>query len=204
MQRSGIIADPLHRSRANVHPLLIPKDYFGNSLEIETGSKNVDYTINLLPHSPKNANAVDQLLRRQSEDWRTVNQIDYAQVSDKPCAVSIVAKATGGLWEAGIWTTAHFERPRMLCHRRHDGSTASDPALTMISHPVIIINSSRTWELYIAVDKGKEIVIPQVMLLGDTGTWASMYKLLKSLRAIARWSDGTMREWFSKLVMDAA
>lgn len=70
----------------------------------------------------------------------------------------------------------------------------------MISHPLVIVTSDE-WVLHIAVDRGDRIDILGRVRLGDTDSWLGMYKLMKSLRALARWADGRMREWFEAEVL---
>lgn len=193
---------------------LIPKH--GNRLE-KLGSKMVDYTINLLPRTDTIGNHIHNLVINQPFNLQTVNQTMYSLVDCLPCAISIETKLAGagdGLVQLGIWSLAYFSRLRDLrqqCatrqpRRQPPPSSPSSPSSVpekekdMISHPLVIVTSDE-WVLHIAVDRGDRIDILGRVRLGDTDSWLGMYKLMKSLRALARWADGRMREWFEAEVL---
>lgn len=195
--RAGICSDPKH----------------GNHRE-KLESKMVDYTVNLLPRTEAIADHIHKLVINQPSNLQTVNQTMYSLVDRLPCAISIetkIASAGDGLAQLGIWSLAYFSRLRDLrlqCATRHprrqpsSTSTSSVPGKekNMISHPLIIITSDK-WVLHIAVDCEDRIDVLGHVALGDTASWLGMYKLMKSLRALARWADGRMRQWFEAEVL---
>ncbi|KAK5651305.1 hypothetical protein OQA88_12649 [Cercophora sp. LCS_1] len=180
---------------ASILPSFLPRVQLGPASLVEAVSqaKMVDYALVLQPitdptDSPPTA--YQTLLRSLPIDQYALSQTDYGPLRHFPAPVVLETKAdSGDLGEAkaqlGVWAAAWFQRMRLLFPQ--DYQTMPVP---------LLIARAEAWTVYYACEREDGISIYGPVVIGDTLTLASIYKLLASLKAIGRWVATEFKEWF--------
>ncbi|KAL8707099.1 MAG: hypothetical protein Q9220_007812 [cf. Caloplaca sp. 1 TL-2023] len=162
-------------------------------------SKMVDLGIVIEPYY---AGPLWKKIARRCELWPygSVNQTDAPHVSHTPIAISgEVKRAAGDEMESVVqletWVTAHFLYLLSLLKLRN--STAKPPAL-----PLLQIIGSR-WRLVIAEMKVEEdeIIMHSSVELGSTNSILGTYKIIASIRRLARWVSEQYRPWWMNNIL---
>ncbi|KAK7704300.1 hypothetical protein SLS57_010549 [Botryosphaeria dothidea] len=95
------------------------------------------------------------------------------------------------------WVSAHFTHLRLLSSDYGELSSESIPAL-----PLILIQGD-VWRLCIAKSESlHELHIIKYQVIGNTETILGIYKLLASLRRLARWVRHDYWPWFVRHILN--
>ncbi|KAK8153255.1 hypothetical protein BC567DRAFT_237901 [Phyllosticta citribraziliensis] len=177
-------------SRAAIFPReLIAKIQGADVQSLAKASKIIDYAICI---DFANDQRLYSLL--QSRGAASVNATNYEGVCLRPIAVSIKTKrpdtadANKALAQLAIWTTLQFKHVQQLL-----------PNQTLPGVPMIVVLGF-DWLLYFFIprqeDDQREIYGPIDM--GNTKSHFNTYKLLGSLRAVAKWAATEFHDWWDQ------
>ncbi|KAF2208779.1 hypothetical protein CERZMDRAFT_48466 [Cercospora zeae-maydis SCOH1-5] len=135
-------------------------------------SRLVDYSINLDPSSEERA-AIEAFLRREPYGHATITQTMYAAVRERPCIASIETKTVSEFDKAknqlAVWGAAHISRLREFASSAEDDQPLFENSINIVNVNIII---------------------------GATDTLLNLWKLVRSLRFLARWAQSVYRESF--------
>jgi hypothetical protein len=76
-------------------------------------------------------------------------------------------------------------------------STSAPASRRIITLPLLLVTGHQ-WRLYFACDRGYRIEILESLLIGESDRLDRIYKIVASLRALARWVQGPYREWIEE------
>lgn len=164
-----------------------------------SGGKMVDYAIIIEP--PKDMRGcVRKQARRHGV--HSINHTAQEHICHDPIAISIETKRRAieedeAEVQLSNWVSAHFTHLRLLSSDYGELSSESIPAL-----PLILIQGD-VWRLCIAKSESlHELHIIKYQVIGNTETILGIYKLLASLRRLARWVRHDYWPWFVRHILN--
>ncbi|KAF1972377.1 hypothetical protein BU23DRAFT_162509 [Bimuria novae-zelandiae CBS 107.79] len=154
----------------------------------------IDYAITLGPSLLSKNEVLTRLAASPRPLHRTINPSDYSPLCYNPIAINIETKSPNGGKGYGevqlpIWLMAYFNRLRTL---------TQNPVSTTL--PLILV-SDEHWKLMFTSDLEGEIQIIDAVDFGTAADIIGCYTILKALKLVIRWPEGTFLEWFSKRVL---
>lgn len=167
--------------------------------ELQTSeSRLVDYSINFDPSSEERA-VIEAFLKKEPYGHATITQTMYAAVRERPCIASIETKTVSEFDKAknqlAVWGAAHLARIRKF-------ASCAEEDEPLCVHPLIHVQH-HSWKIYFAVAKPEENSVDIVnanVTIGATDSLLDLWKLIRSLRCLARWAQLVYRECFFSCV----
>ncbi|GME51537.1 hypothetical protein GTA08_BOTSDO12605 [Neofusicoccum parvum] len=125
----------------------------------------------------------------------SINQTTYPPLRTRPIAVCFETKTpdgseTSARVQLAIWTAAQLEQLRRLF------PTADLPTL-----PVVLASGVRWDVYYVQADKNGVKVIGY-QTIGDTESALGIYRLIRCVRDLADWADGSFRQWWERVLAE--
>lgn len=164
-----------------------------------SGGKMVDYAIIIEP--PKDMRGcVRKQARRHGV--HSINHTAQEHICHDPIAISIETKRRAieedeAEVQLSNWVSAHFTHLRLLSSDYGELSSEPIPAL-----PLVLIQGD-VWRLCIAKSESlHELHIIKYQVIGNTETILGIYKLLASLRRLARWVRHDYWPWFVRHILN--
>ncbi|KAK7536490.1 hypothetical protein IWX46DRAFT_610654 [Phyllosticta citricarpa] len=180
-------------SRATISPRDLLSQFSGSGMQsLAQQSRIVDYAVYLKISASQRLEAL--LGETETE---SVNATAYEVVRLRPIAVSIETKkpdtadANKALTQLATWTSLQLKRFHQLT-----------PGKRLLGVPMILVLGF-DWDLYFFVptdDDSAQAKIYGPVSIGNTRTHLNTYRLLQSMRAVAKWTATEFDSWWSQVL----
>ncbi|KAJ4175866.1 hypothetical protein NW755_014716 [Fusarium falciforme] len=184
---------------------LLPVDLSGEQFD----SKLVDYSMNLVPSADATLEkSIRHLLGLVPRNRKFINQSTYGPIRFSPAGVHIETKASSasdGRPQLSIWIAAWLDQMRFLQCMAAEPLAEFDAAKSKpvsVKMPLVIATGS-SWRLYLATDREDKVVVSSLFDIGDTRSLLGTYRLIKSLRVLAEWMQGSFRTFLDHNILGA-
>ncbi|KAK8152102.1 hypothetical protein IWX90DRAFT_445995 [Phyllosticta citrichinensis] len=178
-------------TRATISPRDLLSQFSGSGVQsLAQRSRIVDYAIYLKISASKRLEAL-----LGTTDTESVNATAYEVVRLRPIAVSIETKkpdtadANKALTQLATWTSLQLKRFQQLT-----------PGKELLRVPMILVLGF-DWDLYFFVPTDDEYVHAKIygpVSIGNTRTHLNTYRLVQSLRAVAKWTATKFDNWWTQ------
>ncbi|KAK1983505.1 hypothetical protein LZ30DRAFT_479723 [Colletotrichum cereale] len=175
-----------------INDLFLPKAQSSASDVSRTASKLIDFGVALDPDDNLKAR-LGGFLQELPPAEQSINPTRSRRLRHRPIAIPIETKSAhkptaSGQYQLAVWIAAWHNRIARLDRSLR---TPILPVISVVGHH---------WDLYLAEDKGDQIIIHGPLQIGTTDGITDMYSLLECLQMLVGWATTRHRDWVCNLI----